>query len=173
MKTAILAVLTALAIFAQVTVAPRFPISGAVFNFPLMLLVLIAAFGGPLAAMVTTPIVAILLGFASDRSPGLLLIGYLPLLPLGLLLEQSNLPLTHFFRTLGTGIIGGIWLRGILALAVMAQGAGFTVSVLTKVIIPGILLDFALLAVVYLLLRLIGLSGRSLTLSRGGFLAHE
>jgi hypothetical protein len=173
MKTAILVLLGALAIFAQVTVAPRFPISGAIFNFPLIVLVLTAAFAGPTSAMVATPIIAILLGFASDRSPGLLLIGYLPLLPLGVLIEQSRLPLTDFFQTLAAGLITGAWLRGVLAFAVMVQGAGFTVAVLTKVILPGLLLDFALLAVVYLALRLIGLNGRSLTLSRGGFLAHE
>lgn len=173
MKTLILGALLLLAIFAQVTVAPLFPISGATFDFPLAVLVLMAAFGGPLATMAAVPIAAILLGFASDRAPGLLLIGYLPLLPIGHLLEEWNAPLTHFFRTLAMGLVTGVWLRAVLALAVMAQGAGFTVAVLTKVIIPGILLDFALLAVVYLALRLIGLSGRSLALSRGGYWAHE
>lgn len=172
MKTAFLIVLGALAVFAQVTVAPRFPLWAATPDFPLLFLVLAAAFGGPFSSMVATPIVAICLGFASDRAPGLLLIAYLPLLPLGLLIEQMELPLTHFFRTLAACIATGIWLRLLLAGVVLVQ-AGFTFSLLTKVIMPGIFIDFALLAVVYLVLRLIGLSGRSLTLARGGFLAHE
>ena len=172
MKTIVIVILGALAVFAQVTVAPRFPLWAAVPAFPLVFLVLLAAFGGPFKAMVAMPIVAIALGFASNRAPGLLLLAYLPALPIGLLLEESDIPLSHLVRTLTSGIATGVWIRLLLASTVLAQ-AGFTISLFTKVIVPGIFLDFALLAVVYLVLSLIGLNGRSLTLPRGGFLAHE
>lgn len=172
MKTAILVVLGALCVFAQVTVAPRFPLWAAIPDFPLLFLVMLAAFGGPFKAMVATPILAVCVGFAGDRAPGLLLIAYLPVLPLGLLLEEADIPLTHFFRVLAAGVATGAWIRTLLAAVVLIQ-AGFTPSLLTKVILPGVFIDIALLAVVYLAVRLIGLNGRSLTLPRGGFLAHE
>lgn len=173
MKVATLVVLGAIAILGQVTVAPGFPIAGAVFSFPLILLVLIAGFGGPTSAMIAIPLVAVALGFVSDRSPALLLLGFLPLLPLGLVVEELRLPLSPFLQTLIVGAATGIWLRAVLAAAVMVQGAGFHAALFTKVLLPGAVLDVALLALVYAALRLIGLERRSMTLSQGGFLLHE
>ena len=102
-KALLIALLFFTAALAEVTVAPLFPISAAVPDIPLVTLVVVTAYAGPYAAMLGIPFVAICLGFASDRSPGVLLIAYLPLLPLAAILEESSLPLNRFARTLITG----------------------------------------------------------------------
>jgi len=155
---------------AQVTVAPLFPIAGAVPEFVLLGLTLIAAFGSPTAVMVLTPLAAVAAGFLSDRSPGLMLVGYLPLLPVGVGIEGAPAPLNHYLRTLGMMLATGAWLRAVLALGAVAGGAEPAMGpMLTDVILPGMFLDLVLLTVVYIPLRLAGIPGRGMTLQRSRY----
>jgi hypothetical protein len=154
----------------QVTVAPLFPISGAVPDFALVLLVTLAVFAGPRAAMLAIPFTAIFVGFATDRAPGLLIIAYLPLLPLALGLQEWRVPLNQYMRVLAAGGGTGLWIRVVLALAAIAQGADVAAGALVfQVLLPGLFLDLALLTIAYAPFRLIGWSGRGMNLQRGGF----
>jgi cell shape-determining protein MreD len=161
---------TVLAAIAQVTVAPLFPVSAAVPEFVLLALVIVAAFGNPRRAMVCVPVAAIAYGFLSDRSPALLLLAYLPLLPLGLYLEEARVPLNHYARTLVAALATGLWIRALLMLGTVVGGADATLgAAVGQVLVPGLFLDFALLSVVYVPLRLIGWSGQGMSLQRGSY----
>jgi hypothetical protein len=169
-KALAIAALLVLTAIAQVTVAPLFPIAGAVADLPLVALLVLTAYAGPTPVMAGLPFVAICTGFASDRAPGLLVLGYLPLLPLAVGIEGWRVPLGQFLRLVLVGVATGMWLRGVLALSSVAQGADPAFGALIgDVLIPGAFLDVALLAVAYFPLRLIGWSGRGMTLQRGGY----
>lgn len=160
----LLVVMTALA---QVSVAPLFPVSAAVPDYALVTLVILTVFAGPATVMVALPLMAICLGFASDRSPGLLLIAYLPLLPLALYAEDSRMPLNRYAQMTLAGIATGVWARWVLALGAIAGGADPSFgAIVGQLVIPGIFLDFALLTLVYAPFRLLGWSGRGMSLQR-------
>ena len=173
MKGFLIGVAILLAAMAQVTVAPLFPVAGAVPEFVLLTLALLVAFNSPRPVMIGTPIAALAYGFLSDRAPALLLLGYLPLLPLGYLLEESRVPVNHYLRTVAMMVITGLWLRTLLALGAMTAGADAAFGILiADVLVPGIFLDLALLTVVYIPLRLIGWTGQGMTLERTGYYAR-
>ncbi|MEO8538707.1 MAG: hypothetical protein ABI577_03130 [bacterium] len=170
MKGIAAVLLVTFAAICQVTVAPLFPISAAVPEFVLLSLAVVTAFGNPRRGMVCVPVAAIAYGFLSDRAPGLLLLAYLPLLPLSLYLEQATVPLNHFARTMLAVLITGGWARTLLVLGTVVGGATAPVgSVIGQVLIPGLFLDFALLAIVYVPLRLVGWSGQGMSLQRGTY----
>lgn len=170
MRAVVLGAGVLLASIAQVTVAPLFPVSGATPEFVLLLLVLVAAFSSPSPVMVLTPIAAIAVGFLSDRAPGLMLLAYLPLLPLGLAIEESAVPVNHYLRTFAMMVMTGAWVRVLLALGAMAGGAEGAFGVLVRdVLVPGFVLDAVLLTVVYIPMRVAGWSGRGLTLQRSRY----
>lgn len=173
MKGALIGGAIVLSAMVQVTVAPLFPIAGAVPEFVVLTLTLLVAFSSPRPVMIGTPIAALAYGFLSDRAPALLLLGYLPLLPLGYFLEESRVPVNHYLRTVAMMTITGLWLRTLLALGAMSGGADAAFGVLiSDVLIPGLFLDFALLSVVYIPLRLIGWTGQGMTLERTGYYAR-
>ena len=170
MKAPAIALLLFVACLAQVTVAPLFPFFAAVPDFVLVSLVLIAFFVGPIEVMFGMPFAAICLGFAADRAPGLLILCYLPLLPLAFALEDGHLPLNRGLRLFATGAITGLWVRSLLALSAISQGATADISTLIwQVLIPGIFLDVALLAVAYVPFRLLGWRGGDMTLQRSSY----
>lgn len=173
MKGFFIGIAIILSTIAQVTVAPLFPIAGAVPEFVVLTLALLVAFSSPKPVMIGTPIAAIAYGFLSDRAPALLLLGYLPLLPLGYVLEESRVPVNHYLRTLAMVVITGLWLRTLLSLGAMTGGADAAFGVLiTDVLLPGLFLDLALLTVVYIPFRLIGWTGQGMTLGRTGYYAR-
>ncbi len=170
MKAVAIGVAALLASIAQVTVAPLFPVAGATPEFVLLLLVLIAAFSGPSPVMVLTPIAAVAVGFLSDRAPGLLLVAYLPLLPLGFAIEESAVPVNHYLRTLAMMVMTGLWARGLLALGAIAGGAEPAFGMLVSdVLVPGFILDAVLLSVVYIPMWLAGWSGQGMRLQRSRY----
>lgn len=170
MKGVSLGALVLLAVLGQVTVSSLFPIAGAEADLPLVTLLLLSVFAGPRTVLIALPIAAVLLGFASDRAPGLLLLAYLPLPPVAMLLEDSPLPLNHYARTALTCLGVGVWLRLVLALGAVAQGADMAVGALVwDVMVPGAFLDLALLTVAYIPCRFIGWTGRGMTLQRSGW----
>ncbi len=173
MKGTLIGLTIVLAAIAQVTVAPLFPVSGAVPEFLLLTLVLLVAFSSARPVMIATPFAALAYGFLSDRAPGLLLLAYLPILPLGYFLEESRIPVNHYIRTAAMMVLTGIWARTLLALGAMTAGADPVFGLLVgDVLLPGFFLDLALLTVVYIPFRLIGWTGQGMTLGRTGFYAR-
>jgi predicted small integral membrane protein len=165
MKGLGIAVLVVVVALAQVTVAPLFPISGAVPELGLLLLLLLGLFLGPGPVMAGLPALAILQGFATDRAPGLLIIAYLPLLPFAAALEDWRVPLWEYPRAAIAFVVAGLWFRGIVAFASIAQGADPAFGALAvQVMAPGVFLDLALLTVAYLPLRFLGWGGQRLSL---------
>ena len=163
-------VATVFAAIWQVTVAPLFPAWGVTFDFLLLTLVVMTAFGSPQRAMVCIPVAAVASGFLANREPGLILLAYLPLLPLGFYLEGARVPLNHYARTALVLAATGAWARLLFVLASVVGGADATPGlVLVQVILPGAFLDLALLSMVYVPLRLLGWSGQGMSLSRGGY----
>jgi len=170
MKAAGFLVAGILAAIAQVTVAPLFPLSGAVPDVVLLTLVTIAVFSSPRPVMYATPVAAIALGFLTDRGAGLMLLAYLPLLPLGYVIQESRVPVNHFARTVAMTAATGLWARTLLAAATMVDGAEPAVGdLLAMVLLPGLFLDFALLMVAYIPSRLIGWTGEGMALRRSGY----
>ena len=170
MKGVLAVVATVVAAVWQVTVAPLFPVGGVTFDFLLLSLVVVAAFGAPRRALVCVPVAALAYGFLADRAPGLVLLAYLPMLPLGVYLEQSGVPLNHFAQTAVAMVATGAWVRLLLVLSAVLGGADGSAGVIFgDFILPGMFLDFALLSVVYVPLRLLGWSGQGMSLKRGSY----
>ena len=165
-----MAVLFVTVTVAEVTVAPLFPIRGASPDFALVTLVILAAFSGPRTVMVALPVLSVLLGFSTDRAPGLLLLGYLPLLPLAAYLDRGPLPINRYAQVLAAGVTTGLWSRFLLAFGAIAQGADPQMSALiADVLVPGFFLDLALITIAYFPFRFVGWTPRQMTLHRGGF----
>lgn len=157
-------------VLAQVTVAPLFPIRGAVPDFVLAALVVITVYGGPRAGMVTVPFAGLLLGFASGRAPGLLIMAYLPFVPLASFADDANLPMNRMVQSVLVGAATGLWARLALSMAAVIEGATLDLSgLLFAVLVPGVILDILLVTIVYLPFRLLGWSARPMTLHRSGF----
>ncbi len=157
---------------AQVTVAPLFPVAGAVPELVLLTVCLAGAFSGPGPVMVLTPLGAVMLGMLSDRDPGLLLVAYLPVVVLGALLEDAPLPLGHAARTYGMTLGAGLAARTVLGVGAMVGGAPAAFGTLaTAVLLPGLFVDMLVLTVCYVPLRLAGLEGGGFRLRRGRYVA--
>lgn len=170
MKGLAIAALLIVATVFQSTVAHLFPVRGAVFDFGLAALVVTYVWAGPRHAMVALPVAALLISFATDRAPGLLLLAYVPLLPIAYALEERNAPLTRYAHTLAAGVATGAWARTVLATGPMLEGAGFAgTDLLFVVLVPGLFLDILLVTLAYLPFRLLGWSARPMTLHRSGF----
>ena len=151
----------------QVTVSPLFPVRGAILDAGLVTIFLVAMLAGPRAAMFAVPVVAILVSFGTDRAPGVLLIAYLPMLPAATMVDEASLPLSRYFRLLAVFVSAGLWARVVLSAAAMADGAGLQVaSMVTDVLLPGMLIDALVFSALWIPLRLTKVSERDLTLRR-------
>jgi hypothetical protein len=161
-----------LAAIVQVSVVPLFPLQGALADVGILTLITIAFGAGPRAAMVCLPILAVFVSFASDRAPGLVLLAYLPLLPVAALMEDAPLPLGRYLRVVLTIVIAGFLSRLIFSLGAFADGARFLPgAMVTEVLLPGVTFDLILATILYMPLRLSGWAARSLTLRRTGWFA--
>ncbi len=157
-----------LAAAAQVTVAPLFPAGAAVADAGLIMLMALAFFAGPTTVMFALPFFAVCAGFLTNREPGLLLLGYLPLLPMAAWLESTTVPLTGIGRFLITAAITGISVRLAQTIGAAANGASIPVwTTLSSVFIPGLVFDLCLLTLVYVVCRSIRLEPQRMTLGRG------
>ena len=169
MSVAITAFLLTLAVCAQVTVAPLFPLGAANADLVLVTLVLGTAFAGPRIGMLAVPFAAVCLGFLTDRDPGLLLLAYLPILPLARLLELGAAALSSYWRIAMTTLGAGLWVRCVLAAGVFVNGGDVPpLTLLFAILIPGALLDWALLTFAYLPHRFVGWDVRPMDVQRGG-----
>lgn len=165
MRGLTIAAIIVLAPLAQVTVAPLFSLGGAVPEVGLVTLLLLGLFEGPGVVMGGMPVVAILQSFVSNRAAALLVIAYVPMLPFAAALEDWRVPLWEYPRAVIAILAAGAWLRTVLALAAIAQGADHAfVPLVFEVLLPGAFLDLVLLTIAYAPLRFIGWGGRRLSL---------
>ncbi len=170
MRILFLTVVLVVAACAQVAVAPLFPISGATPDFGLVSLLVLAFFAGPGPTTLALPFFAVCLGFLSGREPGLMLLGYLPLLPLALWFENAPMPLSGAGRFLGTGLGAGLSLRLALSMGAVLRGAPLGIGPLVfSVLLPGLLIDLGLLALVYIICRMLRWDQHRMTLRRGSY----
>lgn len=170
MNAILVIVVTGFAALAQVTIAPFFPLDAAVADVGLLALVLLSLAAGPKSTMVALPLMALLTGFTTDRSPGLLIFCYLPYLPLAYAFNQVQLPLPRFVRVAAATLTTGMWARGLLGGLAFLQGAPFAPGdLIAAIIIPGLALDALLVALLYVPCRLAGRTGGSLSLRRTGW----
>lgn len=156
----------------QATVAPLFPLGNAQPDFALLFCAWLCIFRGPRTAMWAIPVVALFEGFLVDRSPGLLIVGYLPIVPLLAFFHprDTNVVLGSYWRVAVATSITGAGLRALLAITAILQGGQFDLGILVfGIIIPGLVLDAALLTVAYLPARLLGWNVASMALSKGGY----
>ncbi len=154
----------------QVTAAPLFPLGAAVADLVLVGLTLLTVFRGPKTGLWAIPTAAIVVGLASDRSPGLLLIAYLPLLPLANYLENAGAPLNRYVQTAIAFGSTSVWARSVMALGAVIQGGELAPqAVILRLLLPGVFFDLALLSLAYLGFRLLGWEPRSTSLQRAGF----
>ena len=159
-----------LVVLLQVTAAPLFPLSGAIPDLPLLLQAIIAVFLGPRWGMVCLPIVAVLLGFLTSHQAAIFIVAYLPLLPQTAWLAESGLPLTRFTQVLTAAAITGIWARTLLAAAAMVNGADADVGgLISVVLVPGLILDLALLTFAYAGCRVVGWEPQGTALRQQGY----
>jgi hypothetical protein len=160
----------ALVAMAQVTVAPLFPVGTANFEFVLVSLAMVLAFSGPRTLMGAMPFAAICLAFASNRSPALLILAYLPMLPLAGWLAESGPPMNRFLQVLSATMVTGAVSRSVLAAGAVSGGAELAVGpLITGILLPGLLLDMALLTVAYGPVRLLGWEPGEMTLQPGRY----
>ena len=155
---------------AQVTIGSLFPLRGAVIEFGLLTVIFLALTAGPRAAMFAVPFCALAVGFASDRAPGLLLLAYLPVLPLGLLMEEARLPFARYLQLLTLVVVCGTWARSLMAAAAVLQGADFAiVPFIRELWAPGIVVDAFAFTAMYLPIRMIGRGADTFTLRQGRY----
>lgn len=146
----------------QVTAAPFFPLASAQVDLLMVTLAMLFVFAGPRRAMMAVPMIALVLGFISTRSPALLLLAFLPLPPLAYWLDLAGPPMTRFLQTMVVVAITGAWARLLLALSAMTQGAEPELGALVfSLILPGMFFDILFLSLAYLPARLIGWEPRS------------
>lgn len=164
------AVAVVLVALLQVTAAPLFPVLSAQADLVLVALALTLVFAGPQAAMVATPLFALTWGFSSDRSPALLLLALLPLLPAALWVHRTTPLLGRFAQTAMALALTGAWTRLVLALGAMLGGADAAVATLAlRIVLPGVILDFLVFALAYGAFRLAGLEERDIELAQGRY----
>lgn len=165
MREAIYAVGLLLAVAMQTSVAPLFRAAGAEASIVLLFVLLVLIIEGPKPAMVAAPAAGVLYAFAAGLSPALVLVGTVPLVLVAAWLEDIRLPVARFALVAAVFVIAGLWLRLVLATGAIIQGSDAALwELVSRVLIPGALLDLSLLAVAYLPIRLVGFEPREMSL---------
>jgi hypothetical protein len=157
---------------AQYSVVPYFDVSGTVVDLMLITLALLVAFTSVGAMLAAIPAMAILAGLISDSSIVVLVLGYLPLLPLAYTFE-TELPydLPTFARLAIAVALTSVWVRLLGAAMLLIEGASFgPAELLTASILPGFLLDTVAFLIVYGILRGVRLKPVSLPATEAALL---
>lgn len=155
----------------QVSVVPLFPVAGAQADVGLIAILVTAMLAGPRPAMLATPILALAVGLAGSRAPGLILLGYAAVLPLAALIEDLPYPLGRAARILATAVVAGLWLRLLLGIAAISAGGEFAVNdLIFQVLLPGMVFDVVLIGLAYVALQLAGIGGQRFSLQQTGWL---
>jgi len=158
-----LAAATIIVAVCQASAAPLFSVAAATPTVVLVFLGLVALYRGETTAMVITPAVAVAEAWTRGLSPGLLLVAYVPLVPLLGAFDPRGLPLLGpGGRLLGAVAVTGAWARVLAAGSVVLAGASFAPGdIVGRLLLPGILLDLALAGTVYGVFRVaLGEPGR-------------
>jgi hypothetical protein len=154
----------------QVTVAPLFPLQAATAQVCLALVALVAAMSGPRPAMVAAPVMAVLHAFLSGLPPGLLLLAYLPIVPLMHWAEESEPLPSPMLRFVLAVAATGLFVRVLLGLAATSEGAELSpTSLLLNLLAPGLVLDSLVASVAYAGCRLAGWEPGPRRLFRGAY----
>jgi hypothetical protein len=154
----------------HVTVVPLFAVGAATAELGVIAILVALMTSGPRAAMVLTPAVALAVSFSSDRAPGLLLLCYAAVLPIGYALDRYGTPPGSFGRLMTTALLSGVWVRTVLSVAAYLEGAAFDPAVLIgDVLLPGAAFDAAIFALVYVPLRLTGHASPRFSLATRGW----
>ncbi len=157
MMVLVVAAVAVLVAAIQVAAVPLFTVAGATAELGVVAILVTLLVAGPRPAMLMTPAIALAVGFAGSRAPGLLLIGYTAVLPIGYLLDRYGMPPGPYPRLLITACAGGLWVRLVLSLSAFLNGAAFEPVVLLRdIITPGLAFDAALITLAYVPLRLAG-----------------
>jgi hypothetical protein len=115
---------------------------------------------------VAAPIAAILYAFAAGIAPALVLIGFVPLVLIGAWVEDLRWPVARFALVATTFLSGTAILRLTLATGAIVQGAdAATWTLVGHVLIPGAVLDLALLGIAYVPLRVGRIELREMSLN--------
>jgi hypothetical protein len=141
---------------AQVTVAPRYPLSAAFPDYMLVTLVVWVMIRPRDDSMAALPLGAFLVGATGPQSVMVLMFVYLTLLP-GALVLRALSPLGSFLNSLVL-LIGATLLRDlVLAAEAVSSGANVGLTdVLFRAYFPGLALNLLLLPFFYLGLRYLG-----------------
>lgn len=170
MRYVVAVAVTLLAAMLQVTFAPLFPLAGAQLDFALAAMLVLVFAAGPVAAMAGLPMLAIFVGFAADQSPGLVLISYLPFLPVVVLLEWSPVPLNRLAQFAIAVVATGLWARLLASAWAFLGGADAAIlTLIFDVLLPGVIFDAVLFVLVYTPFRLSGRTERSMALRQTGW----
>ncbi len=171
MRMLLTVVLLLATVLAQVAIAPLFPLVGAVVELPTVVLLLLAVFAGPHAVMIGLPILVLFLGFSTNAEFEWLVMAYLPLLPCAAWIQRHReIPQTPYALVFVMVIAAGIWARAVFSVVAMTSGASLAVGPLvTDILLTGLVLDAAVVSVVYALCRWVGWPVRSLDLEQAGF----
>ncbi len=167
MKAAVIFAIILILAYLQVTAAPYFLFMGAQVDLLLVSLALLLTYQGPRTAMITLPVIALVLGFVSDRSPAMLIVAFTPLLPLAYWMDNAATPLSRYMQTVLAVGATSAWARCVLAIGPWIDGANVSPGVLVfQVVLPGVILDLALLSLAYLASWLLRWQPRSLSPAR-------
>lgn len=167
MKPVVIFVALMLLAYLQVTAAPFVVVSAAQFDLFVVSLAILMVFQGPRTAMISLPILAVLAGFTTDRSPAIFILALLPLIPLAYLIAEAGPPISRYLQTAGAVLATGAWARILLATTAIAQGASMDwFALIFQLVAPGLVLDLALLSFAYLGCRLLRWEPRSLSPTR-------
>jgi hypothetical protein len=166
MREAIYAILLLLAVAVQTAVAPLFRLGGAEASVVMLFVMLVLIIEGPKPAMVAAPIAAVLFAFAAGIAPALMLLGFVPLVLIGAWIEDVRWPVARFALVAATFLAGTAILRLVLAVGAIVQGADAATWVLvSRVLVPGAVLDLALLGIAYVPLRVGRIELREMSLN--------
>jgi hypothetical protein len=170
MREAIYAAALLLAVAAQTSVAPLFRLAGAEASIVMLFVLVVLVLEGPRPAMVAAPIAAVLYAFAAGITPALVLLGFVPVVLIGAWMEELRLPVARFVLVAGAFLLATAWLRLVLAAGAILDGADAALWVLvSSVLVPGAVLDLALLGVAYLPARLGRIELREMSLGGARF----
>jgi hypothetical protein len=166
MREATYAVALFLAVAVQTAVAPLFRLGGAEASVVMLFVMVVLMLEGPRPAMVAAPIAALLYAFAAGITPALVLIGFVPLVMIGAWVEDLRWPVARFALVATTFLAATAILRLVLALGAVVQGADAAFWILfSRVLLPGMVIDLALLAVAYAPIRIGRIELREMSLA--------
>ncbi|GEM_PF-2093126 len=159
-KIGVTGIIIVITILAQVSIAPLLPISGALIDTNLLVIVFISSYLSRKIALGALLFLTLLAGSITNISYEWIFLAYLPAILLihffGLITKD---PSPHLIRILAVGAITGIWARILMSLVAFSEGASISlITVFTQILAPGILMDILAIAIFYGIFQIVGLN---------------